>query len=130
MVELQSRSLRVGRRGVRVNLNEQLVRVIGASPERQGVSARDRRMVLNPEPPSVATRTDHHDARRCDWKTVCADLVALSCEGVLQGRRPCASRFDSAGCAGLIAVLHRAGRAHRSVSWPAPQYSGSPAGGL
>ena len=71
-----------------MNFRKNLVHVITASPGPLRVGACDRRIVLDPGALSVASRIDHHDARRRERKTVCADLVALSCELVSCGSPP------------------------------------------
>ena len=90
--EAQLGSSRARLRNFGTNLRNQLVRVIRAPLGQLRVEAYDRCIVLDPEPPSVASRTDHHDARRRKRTTFCADLVALSWERVFHCSPPLSAR--------------------------------------
>ncbi len=88
VLEAQSGSSQGGRLDSRTNFRKQLVAAIRPSLGQLRVEACDRRIALDPEPPSVARRMERHDARWRALETVCADLVALSCEQVLHGSPP------------------------------------------
>ena len=66
VLEAQSGSSQGGRLDSRTNLRKQLVAAIRASLGQLRVEACDRRIALDPEPPSVARRMERHDAR---WRT-------------------------------------------------------------